>query len=197
MALRLETFQTEAPATATTVVTDLGAIEQARLAAYEQGYTAGWDDGVAAQADDQTRLRADLARSLQSLAFTYHEAQTHILRGLEPLLAEMVGRLLPDVARASFGAVVVEALRPLAAAAAGQPVTVIVNPAARAAVEAALPENSALPVVLLEEASLGEGLAVLRLAATETRIDLDGALARIAEAVRSFFELSLTETCDG
>lgn len=82
--LRLEVFETAAKQGAETVITDLSALEEARLASYEQGFSAGWEDALAAQADDRKQLAADLAHTLQSLSFTYHEARAHILRGLEP-----------------------------------------------------------------------------------------------------------------
>jgi hypothetical protein len=60
------------------VVTQVDAVEEAKVASFEQGYKAGWDDAVAAQSEDQTRIRADLARNLQSLSFTYQEARSHM-----------------------------------------------------------------------------------------------------------------------
>lgn len=197
MPLRLEVFETEVPAAAPdTVVTNIGAMEEARLAAYEQGYTAGWDDAVAAQSDDQTRLRSDLARNLQSLAFTYHEARNHILRAVEPLFSTVLARLLPDLARQALAPRIVEALAPLAELTSETPVQLVLNPAARPAVEAALAGASALPVEIVEEDTLGEGQAYLRLGAQETRLDLDRAVDEITAAVRGFFDLTQTETTD-
>lgn len=197
MPLRLEVFETgEGRPPAGTVVTDAGAMEEARLAAYEQGYTAGWDDAVAAQGDDQTRLRADLARNLQGLAFTYHEARGHILRAVEPLFSTILARLLPELARLSLAPRIVEALTPLAEAAADTPVQLVLSPLARPAVEAAIAEASALPLEIHEEETLGEGQAYLRLGTRETRIDLDRAVEEIAAAVRGFFDLSQPESTD-
>lgn len=190
MALRLELFESDAPAGPTTVVTDIGSIEQAKLTAYEQGYAAGWDDGVAAQAEDQTRLRADLARSLQGLSFTYLEARTHVLRAIEPLIDLILSRLLPVAARSSLAPMVLETLRPLADDLADAPVTLYVNPAMRAAVASVLSGGEALPVTLVDEPMLGEGQAVLRLGQIETRVDLDATVTAVAEAVRQFFEIA-------
>lgn len=192
MALRLELFETDEPAGPTTVVTDVGTIEQAKLAAYEQGYAAGWDDGVASQAEDQTRLRADLARSLQGLSFTYQEARTHVLRALEPLIEAMLSRLLPATAHAALAPMVIETLRPLAADFAGSPVLIYIHPGSRPAVAALLSDGDALPVNLVDEPMLGEGQAVLRLGQIEARVDLDAAMAAVAEAVRQFFLMSHT-----
>ncbi len=192
MPLRLELFDDGGDkadrAAKATVVTDAGALEEARLAAYEQGYTAGWDDAVAAQGEDQARLRADLARNLQGLAFTYHEARSHILRAIEPLFETILARILPDLARVALAPRVLEALAPLAAAAADTPVDLVLNPAARPAVEAALAEAPPLPLHIVEEPTLGEGQAYLRLGASETRIDLDRAVAEISAAIRGFFD---------
>ncbi len=190
MALRLELFESDPPDGPATVVTDISSIEQAKLAAYEQGYTAGWDDGVAAQSEDQTRLRADLARSLQGLSFTYLEARTHVLRALEPLFELILSRLLPAAASSALAPMVIETLRPLAAELAEAPVTLYIHPAVRPAVASVLSASDAMPVDLLDEPMLSEGQAVLRLGQIETRVDLDAAMAAVSAAVRQFFEMS-------
>lgn len=195
--LKLEVFDTgEKPASATVVMqgTDL---EEARLAAYEQGYTAGWDDATAAASDDQSRMRTELGRNMQALSFTFHEARTHVLRALAPLLEEMTGRLLPELAREALAPVVLEALMPLAENLSEAPVTIVLNPVARPAVEALLEQATALPFTLLDEPSLGEGQVYLRLGDSETRLDLDRATAEITAAVRGFFELTHQERKHG
>jgi flagellar biosynthesis/type III secretory pathway protein FliH len=195
--LRLEVFETGQPSKTTAVVTDLGAIEEEKLSAYEQGYTAGWDDSSAAQAEEQAQLSAEIARNLQALTFTFHEARTHVLRSIEPLLADMVTRLLPEVARAALAPVVRETLQPLAEDLAGSPVEIVLNPVARPAVEAILEENAGLPVTLIEEPSLSEGQLYIRLGQAETHVDLDAAVAAIATAVQDFFTLSGKDNSNG
>jgi flagellar biosynthesis/type III secretory pathway protein FliH len=195
--LKLEVFDTgEKPASATVVMQGAD-LEEARLAAYEQGYTAGWDDATAAASDDQSRMRTELGRNMQALSFTFHEARTHVLRALAPLLEEMTGRLLPELAREALAPLVLEALMPLAEKLSEAPVTIVLNPAARPAVEALLEQATALPFTLLDEPSLGEGQVYLRLGDTETRLDLDRATAEITAAVRGFFELTQQERKHG
>jgi flagellar biosynthesis/type III secretory pathway protein FliH len=195
--LKLEVFDTgEKPATAT-VVMQGSDLDEARLAAYEQGFTAGWDDATAAASDDQSRMRTELGRNLQALSFTFHEARTHVLRALAPLLEEMAGRLLPELARASLAPLVLETLMPLAETLAETPVAIVLNPAARPAVEALLHEATGLPFTLREEPTLGEGQVYLRLGDSETRIDLDRATAEITAAVRGFYELTHQERKHG
>lgn len=194
MVLKLEVFETEpAPSKSATIVLDGGTLEEERLTAFDKGYSAGWEDATSAQADDQTRMRADLTRHLQSLSFTYHEARGHVLRAIEPLLLQIVGRLLPEIAREALGPVVLEALMPMAEQMAEAPVTLMINPAARPAVEALLEQATGLPLTICEEPTLGEGQAYLRLGDAETHVDLDRATADITAAVRGFFDLAEKE----
>jgi hypothetical protein len=195
MVLRLEVFESEdSRATPDTVVLDTTLLEEAKLEAYDAGYSAGWEDAAAAQNNDQTRIRADLARNLQALSFTYQEARSHILRALQPLLDEMVGKLLPSLARETLGGIVLDTLMPMAEGLADAPVTLVMNPAARAAVEPLIADATGLPLVVEEEPSLGEGQVYLRFGTSETLVDIDRAVLEIAAAVRGFFDLTRKET---
>ena len=194
MVLRLEIFESdESGGPAETVVLDISALEEAKLASYDSGYAAGWEDATAAQSGDQSRIRAELARNLQALSFTYQEARSHVRRALEPLLTETVGKLLPEIARASLGSIVLDALMPMSETLADAPVVMVLNPASRPAVEALISEATGLPIVIEEEATLGEGQVYLRLGGSEACVDLDRATAEIMTALRGFFDLSNTE----
>ena len=192
MVLRLEVFESEVPVgagQAETLVLDTGALEDAKLASFESGYSAGWEDAAAAQADDRTRVSADLARSLQSLTFTYHEARNHVLKAVEPLLRHVVGHLLPVLAKDTLAAKVLEVLLPLADNLVAAPITLMLNPAARSAIEDILAKTSGLPLILVEEPTLGEGQVYLKLGDVEREVNLDRAVLEISAAVRGFFEL--------
>jgi flagellar assembly protein FliH len=195
--LKLEVFRTGDPAAEATETIAAAEVEEAKLAAYEQGYAAGWEDSIAAQSEDQQRLRTDLARNLQAMSFTYHEARTHILRAMAPLLMEVATRLLPELARRSLGPVVLDALMPLAEERADTPIVIVLNPAARTAIEAVLETTPGLPVTLREEPSLGEGQVYLQLGEHELRVDLDRATADITGALSAFFDLSRQERKHG
>ena len=190
MAVKLEVFNAqEKPTNTQTVILDRVALEDEKLASYDSGFRAGWDDANAAQSEDQTRIRAELARNLQALGFSYHEARTHILKAIEPLMLEIVGRLLPEIARKTLAPIVLETLMPLAEGLGDSPVTLVLNPASRAAVEALVGQATGLPMTMLEEPTLGEGQVYIKLGTQEAQIDLDQATADIAAAVRGFFEL--------
>lgn len=172
---------------------DEAAVEESRLAAYEKGYSAGWEDAVIAQADDQSRVREDLARNLHDLSFTFEEARTHVLKGLEGLLRGMVDRILPDLARATLGTAVVARVMSEAVRGASVPIEVVVAPTSRAAVERALGDRPAVPVSLVEEPSLGEGQVHFRLGGEEHVLDIDALVAAIQSLVADY----LAETTEG
>lgn len=195
MVLRLEIFESEdSGAPSETVVLDVSALEEARLASYDSGYAAGWEDATAAQSGDQSRIGADLARNLQALSFTYQEARSHVLRALEPLLTETVGKLLPEIARATLGGIVLDTLMPMAETLGDAPVVLVLNPAAKPAVEVLIAKATGLPIQIEEEASLGEGQVYLRLGGAETCVDLDRATAEIMAALHGFFDISHKES---
>ena len=190
-ALRLEVFDM-APASDGSLqpLVEATVVEEAKVASFEQGYSAGWEDAVAAQQGDQSRIRADLARNLQSLAFTFQDARSHVLQSIRPLLLEMVDRLLPAVAREALGPTVVEALTPMAEELADAPLTLVLNPAVRAEIEDLVAKATGLPMVIEEEPSLPEGQVYIRFGPTETKVDLSQVTADIAAAVRAFFNLN-------
>ena len=188
---RLEVFDT-APASDGTLqpLVEATAVAEAKIASFEQGYSAGWDDAVAAQQGDQTRIRADLARNLQSLSFTFQDARSHVLQAIRPLILEMVNRLLPEVARETLAPTVLDAVMPLADTLADAPLTLVLNPAVRGQVEDLLAQATGLPMVIDEEPTMPEGQVYVRFGTTETKVDLAQVTTDIAIAVRAFFNLN-------
>jgi flagellar biosynthesis/type III secretory pathway protein FliH len=190
-ALRLEVFDTVTMGDgAPQPLVEASALDEAKVTSFEQGYSAGWEDAAAAQSDDQTRIRADLARNLQSLAFTFQDARTHVLQAIRPLILEMTNRLLPEVAREALAPAVLEALMPLADELADAPLTLVLNPAVRDSVESLVAQATGLPMRIEEEPSLAEGQVYIRLGPAETKVDLTQVTSDIAAAVRGFFNLS-------
>jgi flagellar assembly protein FliH len=188
--LRLEVFDTVTAVDGSPrPLVEASALEEAKVASFEQGYSAGWEDAAAAQAGDQSRIKADLARNLQSLAFTFQDARSHVLQAIRPLILEMVNRLLPEIAREALAPTVLEALTPLADDLTDTPLTLVLNPAARSAVEDLVASATGLPMVIEEEPSLGEGQVYIRFGAAETKVDLTQVTADIAAAVRAFFNM--------
>lgn len=171
--------------------------EEDRLVSFEAGYRAGWDDAVTAQADQDAEIRTDIARNLQGLAFTYHEARSHVLRALTLLVAELATRLLPEIAHAALPHLVAEALTPYVEIAAEAPVRVVLHPSIRQRVEAMVGTTPGLPIAYHEDDGLPPGQIWLALGETETRVDIDAALATIRAALDDFFTLAAKESRHG
>jgi hypothetical protein len=167
----------------------VSSVDEAKLAGFEDGYRAGWDDAVAAQDKESARIRADFARNLEDLGFTYAEAHRHVLAAIEPLLRDMVCKVMPRMAHDTLGPIVLEHLVPVARQLAGVPIEIVVHPASRTLIEPLVADSGIVPLVIAEEASLGEGQVHLRFADRDRRIDLDGVIAAIGTAVSEFFEL--------
>ncbi|MCL7466470.1 flagellar biosynthesis protein [Phaeovulum sp. NW3] len=194
--LELETFEPEEPAPESFAL-DPAELEELKLTAFEQGYAAGWDDAIAAQDAEAAKLRAELGRNLQELAFTYHEARGHVLRALEPLLRDMATKVLPALARDNTARIVLEHLVPVAEELASAPVKVVAHPASLAQIKELLLREADFPLDFAEEPSLGEAQVYLRFRDSELRIDLDGVVEAIRAAISAYFNSNDPEVSNG
>ncbi|MFN6976886.1 MAG: flagellar biosynthesis protein [Gemmobacter sp.] len=196
--LKFEVFETEEGSGRPMVVLDGEELEDTRLAAFEQGYRAGWDDAAAAQADAATQTQDTLAQCLGTLAADRTAMLSHVLAVLRPLIEDMTACILPTVARAALPHQIADALLPFAEIVGDTPVDLRINPAAAAEAEAILiARGPDLPVRIVEDPALGQGQATIRLGTSETRIDLDGAVSRIARLTDEFFAQLAKERPDG
>ncbi|KMW59024.1 ABC transporter, ATP-binding protein, flagellar [Candidatus Rhodobacter oscarellae] len=171
--------------------------ETARMNAYEQGYKAGWDDAVRSETEEQARIGTELARHLKEMSFGFHEARTHILKAMEPLLEELIGNLLPTLVRDSLGPRIVETLEPLIADCADSPVHIAVAPDSEALLRPHLEASGISEFDLVEEVTLSDGQAFLRVGRIERKIDLTQALEEIAKSVRALSDLNERAIIDG
>ncbi len=163
-------------------------LEEHRLEAFEQGYKAGWDDAAAAQSDEQSRVATDFARNLQELSFTYHQARGQILGSLEPLLKEMVSKVLPKLASDNLPQIIVDEVLAVSQTQTEAGIQIVISPSNRPALERLLETQDSLDVTIIDEPSMAEGLAYLRFAQTENQIDLESVLAGFSQSVDGFFE---------
>jgi flagellar biosynthesis/type III secretory pathway protein FliH len=158
-----------------------------RLAAYEQGYRAGWDDAVRAEAADQARIGAELARNLQEMSFSFHEARVQVIEAMGPLLTEMTTVLFPGLAREALAQSVWDALGQLVEDAADLPMEIAVAPESVGAVRKRLAEEGAARVSIVEDDTLAAGQARLRAGRMERRVDIDVALAAMRSRLQEYF----------
>ncbi|WP_321367266.1 flagellar biosynthesis protein [uncultured Celeribacter sp.] len=165
-------------------------IEANRMAAYEQGYKAGWDDATRAEGEDQSRIGAEFARNLQDLGFTFHEARSHVMKALEPLLTEMVSKVLPNLVNETLGQTILEELLPMAENASDAPIQIVVSPASRPAIQRLIDDSLTIPLDIIEEPSLAEGQVYLRMGELEKKIDMDAAVDKIGKAINAVYALN-------
>lgn len=163
------------------------ALEDTRLAAFEKGYQAGWEDASTAHSSEQSHISSELARNLQDLSFTYHEAFTHVTNALEPLLKRLVQVVLPDAAHYSLGARIVSEAMELAKAQSEAQLTLTLSPESRQRLEQLFQTSLPMPVTLVEDNALGPGQIYLKLGQEERGIDLDNLVKYIQTSVSDFF----------
>ncbi|MGC9418062.1 MAG: flagellar biosynthesis protein [Rhodovulum sp.] len=160
--------------------------QDVRLSAFEDGYKAGWDDATAAETQGRERIAADFAKTLQEMAFSYHEARAHVLGALGPLLTAMVERVMPHLAAAGFARTVVETAMQIAETEADRPVRMRVCPENRAALEELVGAEPGMPIAIVEDDTLGPGQALVSAGEIEREIDIDGVLSAIETALEEF-----------
>lgn len=189
MSLLLEIFETDAKAAPDQIILDQIAFEGEQVSSYDNGYRAGWEAAQTTLAADAARSKADLAQHLQTLNFTYHEVQAHVLTALQPLLCHLVGQVLPQIARETLASIVVETLIPLADRLGQVAVILRVHPSTLSTVQTLVEARISLPLTIFPDATLGEGQVHLQLGPAEAEVNLDQTTTDIANAVRGFFDL--------
>lgn len=172
-------------------------LEDQKLVSFERGYKAGWDDSAKAQQDDSTRVTSDFASNIQDLSFTYHEAYSHMVKSMKPLLQQIVDAVLPEIARKTFGIQVSEQLHAIAEKLVGQEIEVVVSPNNADAMQGMLEQDFNLTVSMVIEPSLGEGQAYLRFGQSERQINMDEVLSGVNIAIEAYFHEIEKETGNG
>ncbi len=164
------------------------------LESFEQGYKAGWEDAVRAKSEEQSHISDDLARSLQDLSFTYHEAHSAILAEIAPVVEQAVMAVVPEIARAGFGHQVAAEISRLAGQ--GETTEVLLRVAAEdlAPVEDLLPDPLPLPVRIEIDETLSRGQAHLAFGNRERRIDVSELVASVGEAFSGFVQTARKES---
>ncbi|WP_380055115.1 hypothetical protein ACFE33_14990 [Falsihalocynthiibacter sp. SS001] len=169
---------------------DSSVIEDARLEAFEQGYKAGWEDSVASSVADQDKISAEFARNLRDLSFTYYEARAAIVKSWEPIIRGMLTSVLPQIARESLGQIICDDIMELSKNNSEVPVLITVSPDSTAALKHLCNEVNYLPLSVVEDPTLGEDQALIRLGESERLVDLDSVLDGFSEALAGFFEIT-------
>jgi len=125
---------------------------------------------------------------LQELSFTYHQARGQILGSLEPLLKEMVSKILPKLANDNLPQTIIDEVLSIAQTQTDAGVQIVISPSNRPALEKLIEETQdTFQITIIEEPSMADGLAYLRFAETEKQIDLSSILTSFAHSVDGYF----------
>lgn len=189
---RYRNFGKAGPASPQPPASNEEAIEDLKLQSFETGYQAGWDDAIKAQAEDQAKIGAELGQNLQAISFAYHEALTKLTGSMQPVLEQMIHKLLPEMAQNALGAHIVEQVMSLANERISGPVEIVVADANVEKVAMLAGESLTEPFEVVGESSLGEGQAFVRLGEDERLVDLDAVVSGVSEAFVAFFHEAKT-----
>ncbi|MEO1139060.1 MAG: flagellar biosynthesis protein [Pseudomonadota bacterium] len=172
-------------------------LEEQRLEAFENGYQAGWDDSIKATQDDTGRFSSEFSQTLSDMSFTYQEAYSGLLKGLRPLIDQIVGTVVPDIAKQTLIPRISEILDKLVAEHGRLPTVITVAPGQSRALEQIVDEHDALPVTLREDPTLVDGQLGIRIGdMAEQEIDLGALLSSISGAIDAHFNTEFSEQKD-
>ncbi|TMV10648.1 ABC transporter ATP-binding protein [Arenibacterium halophilum] len=171
--------------------------EEMRLAEFERGYSAGWEDAVKAQTEMKTHLTAELARNLEDLSFTYHEAIAQMTVSVEPVFRTLADIILPAALEESFRAHLVELLRTMVKDTVSGPVIITVPPGCSAGLDDVIGEALNMPLEIREDATLAPGQADLSIGSVERALDTGRLLTDLTTALDAFFYQSKKDSANG
>ncbi|KPA20347.1 hypothetical protein shim_33360 [Shimia sp. SK013] len=182
---------------ATTSAAPVTASEESLLDSYETGYKAGWEDATKARDDAHSSISETLAANLQDLSFTYHEAHSSVLSEIAPMVEKAIMTVLPEIARKSVGAVVVEELRQIIQTHGATQVNLVTSPDDHETVAAMLPEDLQFPVVMTTDPDLASGQAQFEFDTREREVDLSEVLGAVEQAFSAFTHETRKEAQNG
>ncbi|WP_407493752.1 ABC transporter ATP-binding protein [Pseudooceanicola sp. MF1-13] len=163
-------------------------VESVRLEGFEAGYKAGWEDALRSQSEEHARISEEFARNLSDLSFTYHEAHSHVMQSMAPLLQDLVDTILPEVVRETIGFRVVEQLNDMAKEAGAQTIELAASEGDLPVIQALLDRDFGFPISARADASLAEGQVILRMTGDERQIDMSAVMTGIKDAVAGILD---------
>ncbi|MBD3665522.1 hypothetical protein H9Q16_16435 [Sulfitobacter sp. TSTF-M16] len=162
--------------------------EDAELEAFDTGYRAGWEDAVKALEGGTDAAARGIAQTLQDMAFTLREATAHLHAAMQPLMQQIVNKLLPKIARPVIGAQIIEQIGLLTEQTAEYAIEITVAEDSLEGLQDLLGDQTIGPFTLAGDPKLRIGQAYLRVNQTEREINFDAVLAGISEAFDAFYD---------
>jgi flagellar assembly protein FliH len=162
-------------------------LEEQKLESFESGYQAGWEDATKAQSDHHAKISAELEQSLQEISFTYHEAVAKLTSSFQPVLTEVIAKVLPEISKQSFILHLSEQVNTLISETLDRPIEITVSPENEEQIKMLAGEFIKEPFTIVVAEYVGENGVFVRLGQEERQIDLQGIVDQIKLATDAFF----------
>lgn len=180
-----------------TMVVPTAALEQARAEAYELGYAAGQEDATFAAHSQRQAQEQEILNCLNKLHESDQSAQDMILAALQPVLIDLLKKILPLLAQKSLVPRVSYELLAMLDPPARSPIKIVMSQENCTLMQVYASQLGEMHISVDEDASLGQGQAYLKKDHHEYRIDLDTAVAAIIRLVEDYFSYAFKEKRDG
>ena len=154
---------------------------------FDDGYNAGWQDAMDRIEAEQKHVGERLAERLDRMELTQRDANAAALTALEPALRDIFDRLLPRAAERAFLPILLEEVGAVLAGDAGR-LTLHVAPEEEQAISRLLERagHAEDRVSVRPEPTLSISQAHIRWQGQERRVDLEGVLSTLDEALETF-----------
>ena len=164
------------------------ALEDIKLESFERGYSAGWEDALKAQSGTRTESANSFIAGLQDISFGYHEARAGLIKAMQPVLTDIMAKLLPETAQVTLGAQVVEQLIEMLRKSADQPVRIEATKENLDALEELVEGAISPPFVCVPNSDLGPAQVIFQVGKEEREINLDQVISGISAAMAGFLQ---------
>ncbi len=172
-------------------------VEDLQLASFDAGYQAGWEDALKAQQESSGQATINAAQHLQDMSFTYREAFLKLSEAMQPLLSQIVHKLLPEVSHQVLGVHILQQLNALMEANAENAIEIVVSQSEEEGLQEALKNVAGVPFEIRADPVLLPGQAFLRVNNAEREINFKHVLEGISDAVEAFYDQTKLENSNG
>lgn len=157
---------------------------------YEDGFAEGQSQAAAAFAAENESLREAVADSIESAGREYETIQAQVLRAVMPLLDSMLSALLPAMLEPALHAHLRDMVETALSDDLAKPLRLTVPVNQLEAIRGSLAQIHQGRIEIIADPALTDHAAWVSAQDQETALDLDGALALIAEHLQSLKELN-------
>ncbi|MEM7517583.1 MAG: hypothetical protein AAF368_11765 [Planctomycetota bacterium] len=170
-------------------------LETARADGFELVYTSGWDDAIKSEREKRAAIDAELARSVQDLGLTIHDATDQVRAELVTFLDEMIAALFPEIVPDLLRETVRAEALALAEGHLNPSIKLMASESVAAQIEDMMPETG-FDIELETEDSLGPHQAFLTLAGQERLVDFTPLIETIRQQLAAMTEPNTPEMPD-